>query len=122
MRERMGKAMEEIYERTLLYDFYGELLTPHRREIYSAVVFDDMSLSEAAEAFGVSRQGIHDVVKKCDEALREYEDKLHRGAQFQTQRRILGELCREIGEARELPEEKRTALLKSVNELQETLG
>ena len=39
--------MEEIYERTMLYDFYGELLTPHRREIYSAVVFDDMSLSEA---------------------------------------------------------------------------
>ena len=77
MPEGMGKAMEEIYERTLLYDFYGELLTPHRREIYSAVVFDDMSLSEAAEAFGVSRQGIHDVVKKCDEALREYEDKLH---------------------------------------------
>ena len=69
--------MEEIYEKTLLFDFYGELLTPHRREIYSAVVFDDMSLSEAAEAFGVSRQGIHDVVKKCDEALREYEDKLH---------------------------------------------
>ena len=58
--------MEEIYERTLLYDFYGELLTPHRREIYSAVVFDDMSLSEAAEAFGVSRQGIHDIVKKCE--------------------------------------------------------
>ena len=50
----MGKAMEEIYERTLLFDFYGELLTPHRREIYSTVVFDDMSLSEAAEAFGVS--------------------------------------------------------------------
>ena len=65
--------MEEIYERTLLYDFYGELLTPRRREIYSAVVFDDMSLSEAAEAFGVSRQGIHDIVKKCDEALQEYE-------------------------------------------------
>ena len=51
---RLG-TMEEIYERTLLYDFYGELLTPRRREIYSAVVFDDMSLSEAAEAFGVSR-------------------------------------------------------------------
>ena len=122
MREGMGKAMEEIYERTLLYDFYGELLTPHRREIYSAVVFDDMSLSEAAEAFGVSRQGIHDVVKKCDEALREYEDKLHLGAQFLAQKRILRELEKEILEAGEIPKEKRESLLGTLGKLEETLG
>jgi len=118
----MGKAMEEIYERTLLFDFYGELLTPHRREIYSAVVFDDMSLSEAAEAFGVSRQGIHDVVKKCDEALREYEDKLHLGAQFLAGRRIIGDLQKEIREAKDISGETRESLLRSLGELQETLG
>ena len=114
--------MEEIYERTLLYDFYGELLTPHRREIYSAVVFDDMSLSEAAEAFGVSRQGIHDIVKKCDEALREYEDKLHLGAQFQKSRQILGMLQREVREAGDIPKERREELLRSLSELQEAVG
>ena len=114
--------MEEIYERTLLYDFYGELLTPHRREIYSAVVFDDMSLSEAAEAFGVSRQGIHDIVKKCDEALREYEDKLHLGAQFQRSRQILGTLQKEVREAGDIPEERREELLRSIRELQEAVG
>ena len=114
--------MEEIYEKTLLFDFYGELLTPHRREIYSAVVFDDMSLSEAAEAFGVSRQGIHDVVKKCDEALREYEDKLHLGAQFLASKRILGSLQREIQAASDIPEGRREHLLKSLGELQETVG
>ncbi|MBP5294442.1 MAG: DNA-binding protein [Lachnospiraceae bacterium] len=114
--------MEEIYERTLLYDFYGELLTPHRREIYSAVVFDDMSLSEAAEAFGVSRQGIHDVVKKCDEALREYEDKLHLGAQFRKQRSLLENLGKEVREAGDIPKERREELLRSLSELQEAVG
>ena len=114
--------MEEIYERTLLYDFYGELLTPHRREIYSAVVFDDMSLSEAAEAFGVSRQGIHDIVKKCDEALREYEDKLHLGSQFRTVRRIIGDLSQEIRDAGDIPEGRREQIMKSLSELQETVG
>ena len=114
--------MEEIHERTLLYDFYGELLTPRRREIYSAVVFDDMSLSEAAEAFGVSRQGIHDIVKKCDEALQEYEDKLHLGAQFRNARKILEDLSEEIREAGDIPEEKRGQLMASVRELQETIG
>ena len=114
--------MEEIYERTLLYDFYGELLTPHRREIYSAVVFDDMSLSEAAEAFGVSRQGIHDVVRKCDEALQEYEDKLHLGAQFRAQKKILGDLSQELHEATDIPEGRRMQLLSTLNKLQETVG
>ena len=45
--------MDKIVEKTLLYDFYGELLTDHRREIYEEVVFNDMSLSEAAEEYGV---------------------------------------------------------------------
>ena len=115
-------AMEEIYERTLLYDFYGELLTPRRREIYSAVVFDDMSLSEAAEAFGVSRQGIHDVVKKCDEALKEYEDKLHLGAQFRAAEKMILDLENEVREAGDIPEERRGQLLRSLKALQETVG
>ena len=61
--------MEKIFEKTLLYDFYGELLTEHQQEIYENVVFDDMSLSEAAAEFGVSRQGIHDMIRRCDKAL-----------------------------------------------------
>ena len=45
--------MERIVEQTLLYDFYGELLTPHQRKIYEDVVFNDMSLSEIAEEQGI---------------------------------------------------------------------
>ena len=41
--------MEKIVEQGLLYDFYGELLTEHQRNIYEGVVFNDMSLSEIAE-------------------------------------------------------------------------
>lgn len=75
--------MEKIFEKTLLYDFYGELLTEHQQEIYENVVFDDMSLSEAAAEFGVSRQGIHDMIRRCDKALEEYEEKLHMVEQFE---------------------------------------
>ena len=46
--------MEKIVEKTLLFDFYGELLTAHQQEIYESVVFNDMSLSEAAEEYGIS--------------------------------------------------------------------
>ena len=69
--------MEEFLQQTLLYDFYGELLTEHQRKVYEEVVLNDLSYSEAAEMFGVSRQGVHELVKRCNKILSEYESKLH---------------------------------------------
>lgn len=69
--------MEQIGRRVFLYDFYGELLTAHQKEVYEDVVLNDMSLSEIAEEFGISRQGVHDLVKRCDRILSGYEEKLH---------------------------------------------
>ena len=69
--------MEKFVEKTLLYDFYGELLTKKQQEIYESVVLEDYSLSEVAEDMGISRQGVHDMIKRCNKALEEYEDKLH---------------------------------------------
>ena len=69
--------MEKIVERTLLYVFYSELLTKHQREVFEEVVLGDLSYSEAADSFGVSRQGIHDLIKRVDRQLEEYESSLH---------------------------------------------
>lgn len=69
--------MERIFEQTLLYDFYGELLTAHQQNIYEDAVYNDMSLSEIGEEHGISRQGVHDLIKRCDRILQEYESKLH---------------------------------------------
>ncbi len=69
--------MERFVEQTLLYDFYGDLLTEHQRRIYSEVVFDDFSVSEIARDEGISRQGVHDLVKRCNRLLTEYEERLH---------------------------------------------
>ncbi|MCI5602876.1 MAG: YlxM family DNA-binding protein [Clostridiales bacterium] len=69
--------MIKIVEQSMLYDFYGELLTEHQKSIYEDVVFNDMSPSEIAREEGISRQGVHDLIKRCDKILRDYEDKLH---------------------------------------------
>jgi len=69
--------MEKIFVQTLLYDFYGELLTEHQKNIYEDVVLNDFSLSEIAEEKGISRQGVHDIVKRCNQTLTGYEEKLH---------------------------------------------
>lgn len=69
--------MEKIVEQTLLYDFYGELLTKRQREVYESVVLDDCSISEVAEELEISRQGVHDMIKRCSKILEDYEGKLH---------------------------------------------
>lgn len=69
--------MEKIFEQTLLYDFYGELLTEHQQRIYEDAIYNDMSLSEIAAEAGISRQGVHDLIRRCDKTLQEYESKLH---------------------------------------------
>ena len=70
-------AMNKILEQALLYDFYGELLTSHQKEIYEKFVADDLSLSEIAQEAGISRQGVHDLIRRCQKALEGYEAKLH---------------------------------------------
>ena len=73
----MGSKMEKIVEQGLLYDFYGELLTEHQKKIYEDVVYNDFSLTEIARENGISRQGVHDLVRRCNHILQGYEDKLH---------------------------------------------
>ena len=69
--------MERIVEQTLLYDFYGELLNEHQRGVYEDAVFNHLSLSEIADEYGISRQGVHDLIKRVSNTLEGYESKLH---------------------------------------------
>lgn len=69
--------MEEKIYLGYLYDFYGELLSEHRREIFESYIIEDLSLSEIAEECGITRQGVHDVIKRSTKSLEDYENKLH---------------------------------------------
>jgi len=71
------KKMNEILEHALLFDFYGELLTERQKEIYGQYIQEDLSLGEIARDAGISRQGVHDLIKRCNQTLKGYEDKLH---------------------------------------------
>lgn len=69
--------MNEILEQALLFDFYGELLTDHQKEIYGQFIQEDLSLGEIAREAGISRQGVHDLIRRCNQTLSGYEEKLH---------------------------------------------
>jgi len=68
--------MDKTLEFTLLLDFYGELLTEKQREIFSAYYLYDLSLAEIGEQQSVSRQAVHDIIKRTENKLSSYEGKL----------------------------------------------
>ncbi len=90
--------MDEIAYQGLLFDFYGALLTSHQRQIYEDAVFNDMSLSEIADLYGISRQGVHDLLKRCDKILETYEEKLHLVERFSRIRKKMGEIDTSLDE------------------------
>lgn len=89
--------MERIAYQNLLYDFYGELLTDHQRRIYESAVYEDLSLKELSDEYGITRQGIHDLIKRCDKTLGEYENRLHMIEKFSA----IKDIVRQIREASE---------------------
>ena len=74
--------MEKKVMQTYLSDFYGDLLTERQRKIYEEFVLDDLSLTEIAQEEGISRQGVYDLVKRCDKLLEGYEEKLQLLSRF----------------------------------------
>ena len=84
--------MNEIYQKSLLLDFYGELLTNKQREICYLSMTEDWSLSEIAESLQISRQGVQDALKRSEKILFEAEEKLGMAKRFVMVRESLDEL------------------------------
>ena len=65
----------QTFRMTMLFDFYGELLTERQKEFYELYYDEDLSLSEIAENYGISRQGVRDVIVRAENYMTEIEDK-----------------------------------------------
>ena len=65
----------QTYRMTMLFDFYGELLTERQKEFFDLYYNEDLSLSEIAENSGISRQGVRDVIVRAEGIMQEVEDK-----------------------------------------------
>ena len=75
--------MEKSIEISLLYDFYGELLSEKKREAASLYFNEDLSLSEIAEHMGITRQGVSDLIRRSESELYGFEDKLGLYSRFE---------------------------------------
>lgn len=76
METRSGEKFVERMEFTGLYDCYGQLLTENQREILAMYLYEDLTISEIGDSKGISRQAVHDMLKRAHESLADYEIKL----------------------------------------------
>lgn len=76
----------------LLFDFYGQLLTPRQQEFFALYYGDDLSLGEIAEHYGVSRQAVYDILRRSESALEAYDGKLRLVERELAQHRLLAEI------------------------------
>ncbi|NLT47554.1 MAG: sigma-70 family RNA polymerase sigma factor [Clostridiales bacterium] len=88
--------LDNITEISILYDFYGVLLPPKQREIFHLYYEDNLSLGEIAEEYGLTRQGIHETVKRGEKKLREFEAKLRLIHKFEKEEEIIEKLKKDI--------------------------
>ena len=112
--------MDESYLRTMLFDFYGELLTDKQREYFDLHYNEDLSLSEIAESEGISRQGVWDIIRRAEASLRRYESRTGLVARFADQRQIAGRMEIKLAAlAERLSGEDRALAAEIQEELQE---
>jgi predicted DNA-binding protein YlxM (UPF0122 family) len=86
--------LNKVLKISLLYDFYGALLTAKQQTSLELHYFQDLSLSEIAEQLAVSRQAVYDLLRRAEQILDEHEEKLQLVARYHEERQLLREVVK----------------------------
>ena len=84
----------QAFRMALLFDFYGDVLTDRQKEFYDLYYNEDLSLAEIAENYGITRQGVRDVIVRAEAILTDLEDKTGLIRRFHAMRAQLDDITR----------------------------
>lgn len=98
MAEILKTGLDASARVSLLYDFYGQLLTEKKRQVIELYHEEDMSLSEIASELGITRAAVHDSLKSAERALEKYEEKLSLVERFLKTEEAFGEITQKLDE------------------------
>jgi predicted DNA-binding protein YlxM (UPF0122 family) len=84
--------LEKTTRMNYLYDFYQSLLTPKQRSYMALYYLEDNSLGEIAEEYNISRQAVYDNIKRTEQMLEQYEEKLLLFQKFQERQELINQL------------------------------
>ena len=94
----MDRMLNKVLRVGQLYDFYNALLTDKQRDCLNMHYLQDLSLAEIADEFGVSRQAVHDILRRAEQTLEEYEKKLGLAARYYDERRLIAAVVSSLGQ------------------------
>ena len=89
---------DKFVEMALLYDFYGKILTDRQREIVDLYYMKDYSLGEIGELLKISRQAVHDNLKRAEKQLEGMEERLELIKRFQIDRQERSQIVKRLDE------------------------
>ncbi|MEG0830654.1 MAG: YlxM family DNA-binding protein [Anaerovoracaceae bacterium] len=111
---------DKITEVSLLYDFYGQLLTKKQQDVMELYYSENYTLAEIGQEFSISRQGAHDALKTGEKALREYETKLGLVKDSQASRKAIKKIDGAIDRLM-IDNRENKALNKQLTEIKSTI-
>ncbi len=109
-----GDFMEKRFLVTMLFDFYGDLLTDKQRDAFEKHYLEDLSLNEIGVEQGTTRQAVMDTVKRSEKILQEYEEKLHLVHKFLYRKEKVEQIMSEIDEVANDENSKKIVLIKNM--------
>ena len=111
---------DKAFRMTMLFDFFGDLLTPRQKEFFDLYYNEDLSLAEIAENAGITRQGVRDVLVRSEAILTEMEEKTGIVARFLEIQKISGRIEDAVRQIKMINQERymSTDLLNLVNEIE----
>ena len=112
--------MANNVEITILYDFYGDVLTEKQRDFLNYYYNDDLSLSEIAQNEGITRQGVRDAIKRAETQLFLFEEKLGLKRRFDELKSGLDEISRMTEIINEV--NMKTILSREINDATTRIG
>ncbi len=117
--DNLAVSINDIARQSLLYDYYGQLLTPRQQTVYELYTQENLSLSEVAEELEISRQAVHDALRSARRSLEGYEDKLGLVSRFLRTEKAVGEIDEQIGTMIELLQDGAPAPEELIRQLEE---
>ncbi|MFI3251243.1 MAG: sigma factor-like helix-turn-helix DNA-binding protein [Eubacteriales bacterium] len=113
----------QAYHMSMLFDFYGEILTERQKEFYDLYYNEDLSLGEIAQNSQITRQGVRDVIVRAEHTLSDIEDKTGLIKRFHAMRSCITTLEGQVEQLQRMTNKYDDPSLESlVGEVRETIA
>lgn len=106
---------------SMLFDYYGDLLTDKQKEILKLYYYQDLSLGEISDNINISRQGVYDHLHRAENSLKKYEESLNLIKKNKNNIKLIKEISSYLKDSEDIKSEDKEFLLKRINKIHKNI-